>query len=266
MVEGEGLRPLAKRTGIPLGQIRSLLEGRAVRSTTLEQVTSVLGVTLQIGAAERGGATAPSNLYPEAQTTRDGWRHATLSDTIGVLDLEKAEIALELKEGAVAVKDLADRVAAGAAGLLQLIGAWDPAPGPIVRIPFVSDVGSGSGEDGSVRAKSPEAEIRIRVGALALWAHPGALRCVRITHDALEGTDSAGGLVAFDPRRTAPFDGELFVLEAETGVTVRRFRWRDRWIVTADGADDAARPLSESDRILGQVAWLDPTGPAREGG
>lgn len=264
MVETEGLRPFAKRTGIPLGQIRSLLEGRAVRSTTLERVTSVLGVTLKIGPAQQGDAGLLSSLPPEARRTRDAWVNATLADTIGVLDLERAAIVLELREGAIAVKDLADRVATGAASLLQLIGAWDPAPGPIVRIPFVSDGGSGSGAERPVPDASAPADIRVRAGALALWAHPDALRCVRTTDDAMGGAIQAGGIVAFDPQRTAPLDGELFVLETATGVTVRRLRWRDRWIATSDRADDASGPLSGTDRILGQVAWLDPTGPAPE--
>ena len=51
MVTAEGLRPLAARTGIPLGQIRSLLAGRAVRITTLEQITSALGLGLQVREA-----------------------------------------------------------------------------------------------------------------------------------------------------------------------------------------------------------------------
>ena len=41
-IEAEGLRPFSLRTGIPLGQLRSLLQGRAARSTTLELIASVL--------------------------------------------------------------------------------------------------------------------------------------------------------------------------------------------------------------------------------
>ena len=53
-MEAEGLRPLAARSGIPVGQIPSLLDGRAVRVTTLESMTAVLGVRLTIGP-ETGG-------------------------------------------------------------------------------------------------------------------------------------------------------------------------------------------------------------------
>ena len=37
-VEREGLRPLSVRTGIPVGQLRGLLQGRAALSTILERV------------------------------------------------------------------------------------------------------------------------------------------------------------------------------------------------------------------------------------
>ena len=59
MVRAEGLRPLAARTGIPVGQIRSLIDGRAVRVTTLESMTSVLGVPLTIGPGP-GGDRSPA--------------------------------------------------------------------------------------------------------------------------------------------------------------------------------------------------------------
>ena len=56
LVDAEGLRPLAARTGIPVGQIRSLIDGRAVRVTTLELMTRVLGVNLTIGPGLAGEA------------------------------------------------------------------------------------------------------------------------------------------------------------------------------------------------------------------
>ena len=47
-VEREGLRPLSVRTGIPVGQLRSLMQGRAALSTTLERVSSALGLEFYI--------------------------------------------------------------------------------------------------------------------------------------------------------------------------------------------------------------------------
>ena len=50
-IEAEGLRPFSLRTGIPVGQLRSLVRGRAARSTTLELIASALGLEIYIGPA-----------------------------------------------------------------------------------------------------------------------------------------------------------------------------------------------------------------------
>ena len=55
-VEREGLRPLSVRTGIPVGQIRSLMQGRAALSTTLERVSSALGLEFYIGPPRKDSA------------------------------------------------------------------------------------------------------------------------------------------------------------------------------------------------------------------
>lgn len=64
-IKQEGLRPFAKRTGIPLGQLRSVLAGRASRYTTLQSIAAVMGMRLLVDSVERNGAeasdwTAPS--------------------------------------------------------------------------------------------------------------------------------------------------------------------------------------------------------------
>ena len=58
-IETEGLRPFSMRTGIPLGQLRSVVQGRASRYTTLQSIASVMGMRLFIARAEPGGMEAP---------------------------------------------------------------------------------------------------------------------------------------------------------------------------------------------------------------
>ena len=58
------LRPFATRTGIPLGQLRSVIQGRAGRHTTLQSIASVMGMRLFSAPAEPGGMEAPP-LPPE---------------------------------------------------------------------------------------------------------------------------------------------------------------------------------------------------------
>ena len=68
-VEREGLRPLSVRTGIPVGQIRSLMQGRAALSTTLERVSSALGLEFYIGPPRKDSARAGRGY--EGRTVRE---------------------------------------------------------------------------------------------------------------------------------------------------------------------------------------------------
>ena len=69
-VEREGLRPLSVRTGIPVGQIRSLMQGRAALSTTLERVSSALGLEFYVGPPRKPDAARARRCY-EGRTVRE---------------------------------------------------------------------------------------------------------------------------------------------------------------------------------------------------
>ena len=69
-VEREGLRPLSVRTGVPVGQLRSILQGRAALSTTLERVSSALGLEFYIGPARTADAARTRRGY-EGRTVRE---------------------------------------------------------------------------------------------------------------------------------------------------------------------------------------------------
>ena len=84
-VETEGLRPFSLRTGIPIGQLRSLAQGRAARSTTLELISSVLGLELYIGPARAESSTRPQ-LPPEIARALDLPRDASVADAVGAID------------------------------------------------------------------------------------------------------------------------------------------------------------------------------------
>ena len=63
-IEQEGLRPFAKRTGIPLGQIRSVLAGRASRHTTLQSIADAMGMRLFVGPIERSDPEVSDETTP----------------------------------------------------------------------------------------------------------------------------------------------------------------------------------------------------------
>ena len=84
-IRQEGLRPLAKRTGIPIGQLRSVANGRAARYTTLQSIASVIGMRVFIGSAEPNApevrdATEPSRR--PATTTDAGAADEPLADRV----------------------------------------------------------------------------------------------------------------------------------------------------------------------------------------
>ncbi len=58
------------RTGVPVGQLRSILQGRAALSTTLERVSSALGLEFYIGPARTPGAARARRGY-EGHTVRE---------------------------------------------------------------------------------------------------------------------------------------------------------------------------------------------------
>ncbi len=266
-MEAEGLRPLAARTGIPVGQIRSLLDGRAVRVTTLQSMTAVLGVRLTIG---------PGTGDPVASSFPDG----APASVRALANLSAAAFpgqdsepgATALRDGVAIVKDLADRVAAAAQSLLQVVAGWDPATSPaaagppeiapvedrLVMIPFVSGAQVRDSGRGAIFRDYPELTVGVAREVLPSWARPDRLICMRAAGDSLDMTVGDGDFVAFDPGHTAPVDQELFALATDAGPVVRRLRYRDRWLVVSDSATDGERPLSGDDHILGQVAWHGP--------
>ena len=74
-VDAEGLHPLARRTGLPIGQIRSIYQGRAPLLTTVSRVCAALGYELTIRPVSelREAASAPlrsaSDLSPGTRET-----------------------------------------------------------------------------------------------------------------------------------------------------------------------------------------------------
>ncbi len=258
MVEAEGLRPLASRTGIPVGQIRSLIDGRAVRVTTLERMTTVLGVRLTIGPGTGGDlslAPAQHHDFPAADPAAGIPPPAA---NAGPME-ETKPMADQFRDGVGVVRDLAERVAGAAHSLFHLVSGWDPVMdrGALALIPFAP---GGRAVTGGAETVGRESSVTVGISRDALpgWSDPGRLVCLRTTDDSMDPKLCRGDLVAVDPERSTPEDGQLFALATGGEVTVRRLRYRDRWILVSDNPAFEDRPLVEDDQILGQVAWHGP--------
>lgn len=246
-----------------MGQIRSLLDGRAVRVTTIQSMTEVLGVRLLIGPGTGDLASAPP--YPENGP-------ASLRVLEGVTasgvfpENHGGAVATPVSDGVAIVKGMADRLATAAQSLLQVVAGREFAPGAaapetasvedrLVMIPFAAGVRAGDPHGEPVFDESPELALGVAREALPSWARPDRLVCMRATGESLDATVREGDIVALDPGHTDPVDQALFALATAAGPAVRRLSYQDRWIMVADDPAHPARPLSGDDRILGRVAW-----------
>ncbi len=262
-VETEGLRPFSVRTGIPLGQLRSLLQGRAARSTTLERMSSVLGLEFYIGPARKGKLSRPA-VPPEIAEVLHLPKDAHIADAVGLID--KDLMAAQLRTGMGVVRDLVDRAAAAADLIPSLVAAERDAPpgrreDNVAIIPFAPHFQRPAGTGALVFEQSSEMSIAVARDAVAPWARPEHLTCFRAAGDSMEPTVRDGDLVAVDQHRTRPLKDELFAVLTESGLSVKRLhRSEGRWFLVSDNPAHLTRPLGEGDSIVGQVAWCGPHG------
>lgn len=265
-IEAEGLRPFSLRTGIPLGQLRSVLQGRAARSTTLELIASVLELEFYIGPA-RADSTLRPRLPAEIARALNLPREASVDDAVGAI--RKDAMASRLREGLGLVQELMEKAAAAAALIPDLVSrkrlsARERPESAAVMIPFAPEVRLAAGTGEVVFEESPEVSIAVATGALASWARPDRLTCVRAAGDSMEPTIHDGDLVVVDAGRTDPLDSQLFAVRTDAGVVIKRLRQkRGRWLLTSDNPARRSRAVTEEDRILGQVAWCGPRGRDR---
>ena len=173
-------------------------------------------------------------------------------------------MALKLREGMRLVEELTNRAEAAAALLPQLAAGEFSVVANMperasVMIAFAPDVRLAAGTGEVVFEESSELSIVVAVEALAPWAQPERLTCVRAVGDSMKPTIGDGDFVALDHGRTEPLDGQVFAARTDTGLVVKRLRRRaDRWQLVSDNPVYPPRPVSKDDRILGQVAWHGP--------
>ncbi len=256
-IEKEGLRPFAARTGIPVGQLRSLVEGRAARYTTLASIASVMGLQLYIGRGLRGNPAErglPSEIAEALRLPSD----ASVADAVSRID--KDVMASRLREGMSVVQELTDRAAA-AAELIPRLAFRELSTTRMV--PFAREVRSRA-DTGEVEfEESAELSIAVAESVLPSWARADRLTCIRAVGRSMEPTVRDGDLVVLDRDRPAPLDAELFAVWTGEGVVVRRLRRAgDRWNLISDNPSHPSRPMGECDRVVGRVAWCGPQAAA----
>ena len=260
-IEAEGLRPFSLRTGIPVGQLRSVIQGRAARSTTIELIASVLELEFYIGPARADSPRRPK-LPSEIARALGLPRDASVDDAVGAI--RNDALASRLREVLGRVQELVEKAASTAAlipGLLLRVTAAEAErpDGEVVMIPFAPEVRLAAGTGEVVFEESAEVSISVAADALASWARRDRLTCVRAAGDSMEPTIHDGDLVVVDAGRSEPLDGQLFAVRTAAGLVIKRLRRsRGRWLLTSDNRSPGPRPVAEDDRLVGQVAWCGP--------
>ena len=253
-IETEGLRPFHTRTGIPLGQLRSFIGGRAARLTSLRSIVAAMEMRLFVGPAEPPGPAPPP--VPAELTEALGLpSDASVAEVVAVIERDAA--ASKLRKGLRLMREMTEPARA-AAELLLLLAEESPAR----MIPFAEHVRIDA-ESGEVELEeSSDLSIAVAEGVLPSWARADRrLVCIRVAGDSMEST--AGALVVVDKDGQAAVDGQQFVVRTAGALEIKRLsQVGGEWHLAGDGPAHRPRPMTADDRIVGRVAWCGPSGAA----
>ncbi len=129
--------------------------------------------------------------------------------------------------------------------------------------PYARDVRPAAGPGEMIFEESSDAEVSLPADALTPWARPEAVVFVAATGDSMLPTVRDRDLLAVDSSRIEPLDGQIFVVQTDAGLVVKRLRRiRRRWHLVSDNSTYEPRAVTESDRIVGQVAGVAPPSAA----
>ena len=250
-IETEGLRPFAERTGIPLGQVRSVLQGRGSRYTTLQAIASVMGMRLFIDPMNRpdtGAAALPAALTKALDLPSD----ASVAEVVEAI--HEDEQASTMREGIRLAQKMTELATAAAELLPQLADESGRRMIPYAEhVRFDTDTGELEFEESS------DLSIAVAERVLPPWSRAGRLTCVPVVGDSPETT--AGALVVVDRDRRVPVDEGLFVVASGAALLVKRFRRvQNGWNLVSDGSAHAPRSQTGDAHIGGRVAWCCPHG------
>ena len=247
-IDTEGLRPVAKRTGIPIGQLRSFVQGRASQLTTLQSIASAMGMQVFVARVEQHGTEAP---LPRELTRALGLpRDAKVAEAVNAI--ERDAVASSLRTAVHLTEEMTERATA-LAELLPLI-----AESTTRMIPFAEHVRL-SEDTGEVEFQE-SSDIRAAVAERVLpsWARAARLTCIRIAGDAVDAP-----LVVVDSDRRTAVDDQLFVVHFAGSLAVKRLRQvGGQWNLVSDGSAHPPRSLRADGHIVGRVAWRGPHGAA----
>ena len=247
-VQREGLRPLSARMGIPVGQLRSLLDGRAALSTTIECASTAFGLEFYVGPPRESGPGEPADgavdtpVESPAAATPPAW----------AIDLRRdvcADVATLLREftGAEAIQP-------------ALSGAAPSADYARVRMLDIAADGDGGGVPPLDQARVTGYQEFPRRWLEHHEIDAGRCAIVGMRGDAMEPTLPDGCSILVDYTRRRLRAGRIFVVRSGAELTARR-ALKDRagrWLLAGD--HHRHTPPVPWDRraseVVGEVRWM----------
>ena len=252
-IAAEGLRPFAMRTGIPLGQLRSFIAGRAARLTSLQSIVGAMEMRLYVAAAEARDPEAPA--LPAELTRALGLpSDASVAEAVAVIERDAA--GARLREGLRLLHEMTELATAAAELLPQMVGE-----SPVRMVPFAEHVRIDADSGEVELEESSDLSVAVAERVLPSWARADRLVCIRLAGDSPEPT--AGALVVVDKDGQDAVDEQQFVVRIAGALEIKRLRQiGGEWNLVSDSPAHQPRPMTADDRIVGRVAWCGPSGAA----
>ena len=244
-VEQEGIRPLAARTGIQVGQIRSLLSERALLSTTIASVSEALGLEFYVGPprdTQAGGELQTTNEQPSsAREKPPAWVHDLRSDLIEDLarlfprDAPREEEALSTSEMPPRLRR-------------------HPGTRPVAVRRLQTAAGSGAQE----LDESKKSWVYFRQNWL-LRHGLVADRCsiIKVMGKSMEPTLPDGCVILLNHDQRRRRTGRIFVIRKSDGLVVKRVGKDEAgdWLLVSDHPAWEPEPWSDA-KVIGEVRWM----------
>ena len=250
---------MAARTGVPVGQLRSLIGGRSALGSTIESIAAALDLEFYIGPPrsppDLDSEPRIPDANPPASTAESSPPYGAALPAMQLRDLEGHIHAL--------VRSFADVVGGPIPPDVREALIWSEgwaAQEPkdnafdLVRHYDVR-LAAGTGEAGDQEAVVGYVAFR-REWLRDHRLRANNLRLVEVIGDSMEPTLHAGDLALLDHSRRQPRSGHIFALRTEDGLIVKRLR-RERgwWWADSDNADYEPRGAGKTVAVIGRVVW-----------
>ena len=239
-IEQMGLKPFAKMIRVPVGQVRSVRDGRAARSDTIERLTEALGLEHYIGPPR---ATGEQTCMP-----LKGFEHST-----------QELVRLIVESGGNPIPgDLWPVLAAGRSDTLPAPGYEDILPGyqPLPVVQLAAEVGAGP--------TALEEEVSGYRWSTRIWFEEHRLdnsQCawIRVRDSSMEPTLPSGCWILLDRGRLELREEGIFVVRTERGLIVRRAERSKAgaWLLVSDNPDVKTDQWPTSAETFGRVVWTE---------